>query len=227
MIKFYYNTGPNPMKVALLLEEVGMKYEAIPIDSRLGDQHKPEYLAINPNAKAPSLIDGDATLFDSNAILLYLAEKTGKFIPEGSGPERGEMLSWLMFVATGIGPYSGQSVHFQHHAPEKLEYAINRYRYEAKRHYQIIDNRLKNQSYMLGEQYSIIDMAVWGWATRVGYVLDEQARDAMPNLKRLVQEISSRPAALRAQALVDAHSFKMEMDEDARRNMFPSNLVKV
>jgi GST-like protein len=227
MIKFYYNTGPNPMKVALLLEEVGMKYQAIPVDGRLGDQHKPEYLAINPNAKAPSLIDGDVTLFDSNAILLYLAEKTGKFIPEGSGPERGEMLSWLMFVATGIGPYSGQSVHFQHHAPEKLEYAINRYRYEAKRHYQIIDNRLKNQSYMLGEQYSIIDMAVWGWATRVGYVLDEQARDAMPNLKRLVEEISSRPAALRVQALVDAHSFKMEMDEDARRNMFPSNLVKV
>ena len=227
MIKFYYNTGPNPMKVALLLEEVGMKYQAIPVDGRLGDQHKPEYLAINPNAKAPSLIDGDATLFDSNAILLYLAEKTGKFIPEGSGPERGEMLSWLMFVATGIGPYSGQSVHFQHHAPEKLEYAINRYRYEAKRHYQIIDNRLKNQSYMLGEQYSIIDMAVWGWATRVGYVLDEQARDAMPHLKRLVEEISSRPAALRVQALVDTHSFKMEMDEDARRNMFPSNLVKV
>jgi GST-like protein len=227
MIKFYYNTGPNPMKVALLLEEVGMKYQAIPVDGRLGDQHKPEYLAINPNAKAPSLIDGDVTLFDSNAILLYLAEKTGKFIPEGSGPERGEMLSWLMFVATGIGPYSGQSVHFQHHAPEKLEYAINRYRYEAKRHYQIIDNRLKNQSYMLGEQYSIIDMAVWGWATRVGYVLDEQARDAMPNLKRLVEEISSRPAALRVQALVDTHSFKMEMDEDARRNMFPSNLVKV
>jgi len=227
MIKFYYNTGPNPMKVALLLEEVGMKYQAIPVDGRLGDQHKPEYLAINPNAKAPSLIDGDVTLFDSNAILLYLAEKTGKFIPEDSGPERGEMLSWLMFVATGIGPYSGQSVHFQHHAPEKLEYAINRYRYEAKRHYQIIDNRLKNQSYMLGEQYSIIDMAVWGWATRVGYVLDEQARDAMPHLKRLVEEISSRPAALRVQALVDTHSFKMEMDEDARRNMFPSNLVKV
>lgn len=227
MIKFYYNSGPNPMKVALLLEEVGMKYQAIPVDGRLGDQHKPEYLAINPNAKAPSLIDGDVTLFDSNAILLYLAEKTGKFIPEDSGPERGEMLSWLMFVATGIGPYSGQSVHFQHHAPEKLEYAINRYRYEAKRHYQIIDNRLKNQSYMLGEQYSIIDMAVWGWATRVGYVLDEQARDAMPHLKRLVEEISSRPAALRVQALVDTHSFKMEMDEDARRNMFPSNLVKV
>ena len=227
MIKFYYNSGPNPMKVALLLEEVGMKYQAIPVDGRLGDQHKPEYLAINPNAKAPSLIDGDVTLFDSNAILLYLAEKTGKFIPGGSGPERGEMLSWLMFVATGIGPYSGQSVHFQHHAPEKLEYAINRYRYEAKRHYQIIDNRLKNQSYMLGEQYSIIDMAVWGWATRVGYVLDEQARDAMPHLKRLVEEISSRPAALRVQALVDTHSFKMEMDEDARRNMFPSNLVKV
>lgn len=226
MVKFYYNTGPNPMKVALLLEEAGIKYEAIPIDGRLGDQHKPEYLAINPNAKAPSLVDGDVTIFDSNAILLYLAEKTGQFIPAGFGPERGEMLSWLMFVATGIGPYSGQSVHFQHHAPEKLEYAINRYRFEAKRHYGIIDKRLESRPYVLGEKYSIVDMAVWGWATRLAYVVDEATRDAMPNLKRLIDEISARPAALRVQALVDAHSFKVEMDADARKNMFPSNLVK-
>src|SRR5471032_62398 len=114
MIKFYYSGAPNPMKVALMLEETGLAYEAIPVDTRKGDQHKPEYLAINPNANVPAIVDGDATVFDSNAILLYLGEKTGKFL----SPDRGQLLSWLMFVASGIGPYSGQSVHFRNVAPE-------------------------------------------------------------------------------------------------------------
>src|SRR5476651_2351479 len=100
------------MKVALFLEEAGLAYEPIPVDTRKGEQHKPEFLAINPNGKVPAIIDGDATVFDSNAILLYLAEKTGQFLPGKSLAERGQMLSWLMFVASGIGPYSGQSVHF-------------------------------------------------------------------------------------------------------------------
>ena len=100
MLKFYYNLGPNPMKVALFLEETGLPYEAIPVDGRKGDQHKPEYKAINPNAKAPSIVDDGKRVFDSNAILLYLAEKTGKFT--GPAEQRGEMLSWLMFVATGV-----------------------------------------------------------------------------------------------------------------------------
>jgi GST-like protein len=100
MIKFYYNMAPNPMKVALCLEEMGLPYELVPVDTRKGEQHSPEYLAINPNAKVPAIVDGGETVFDSNAILLYLAEKTGKFTP----PKRGEMLSWMMFVASGIGP---------------------------------------------------------------------------------------------------------------------------
>src|SRR6266436_1885017 len=131
MLKFYYSGAPNPTKVALFLEEAGLPYDAIPVDTRKGEQHKQEFLAINPNAKLPAIVDGDATVFDSNAILLYLADKTGKFLPENTPAARGSMLSWLMFVASGIGPYSGQAVHFQHHAPEKLPYAINRYRYEA------------------------------------------------------------------------------------------------
>ena len=226
MLKFYYNAGPNPMKVALFLEEAGLEYAPMPIDGRKGDQHKPDYLAINPNAKAPSLVDGDAVIFDSNAILLYLAEKTGKFLPKGGDAERGALLSWLMFVATGVGPYSGQSVHFQHHAPEKLAYAINRYRFEAKRHYGILDKRLADRPYLLGDAYSIVDMAAWGWARLIPTVLDEAAWADLPNLKRLVDEIGARPAAAKATALAQSGKFKTEMDEDARRNMFPSNLVQ-
>lgn len=226
MITFYYNAGPNPMKVALFLEEAGLDYDVVPIDGRKGDQHKPEYLAINPNAKAPSLIDGDVTLFDSNAILLYLGEKTGKFMPAENAVARGELLSWLMFVATGVGPYSGQSVHFQNHAPEKLPYAINRYRFEAKRHYGVLDKRLADSRYILGDAYTIVDMAAWGWARMLHVVLDEDAWGDLPNLKRLIDEINARPAAEKATALAAKGAFKTEMDEEARRNMFPSNLTK-
>src|SRR5215210_8947854 len=151
MIKFYYSGAPNPAKVALFLEEAGLPYDPIPVDTRKGDQHKPEYLAINPNAKVPTIVDGDAVVFDSNAILLYLAEKTGKFLPENTPKARGELLSWLMFVASGVGPYAGQSVHFRNYAPEKNEYAINRYAYEAQRHFGIINERLANNKYMLGD----------------------------------------------------------------------------
>ncbi len=223
MLKFYYSGAPNPVKVALFLEEAGLDYEAIPVDTREGDQFKPGFLALNPNAKVPVIVDGDVRVFDSNAILLYLAEKTGKFLP-GDGPEaRGELLSWLMFVASGVGPYSGQSVHFRNHAPEQLPYAINRYKYEAQRHYGIIDARLAGQPYMLGDDYTIVDMAVWGWARLMPVVLGDGVLAKMPNLERLVDEITARPAAERAIALKDRHSFKTEMDEASRRNMFPGN----
>jgi len=134
MIKFYYNLAPNPTKVALALEEMGLPYELVPVDTRKGDQHTPAFLAINPNAKVPAIVDGDATVFDSNAILLYLAEKTGTFGGGKSPAARGELLSWMMFVASGIGPYSGQSVHFRNYAPEPKDYAVTRYTFEARRH---------------------------------------------------------------------------------------------
>jgi GST-like protein len=225
MLKFYYNTAPNPMKVALFLEEAGLDYEAIPVDSRQGDQFKPAYVAVNPNSKAPSIVDDGHAVFDSNAILLYLGEKTGKFMPADTPGARGELLSWLMFVATGIGPYSGQAVHFQHHAPEKLPYAINRYVYEAERHYGILDDRLGNSRYMLGDDYTIVDMCVWGWARLLPLILGEGALEARANLKRLVDEISARPATERALAIKDRneHVFKAEMDDEARKFMFPQN----
>ena len=171
MLSFYYNTGPNPMKVALFLEEAKLEYEAIPVDTRKGDQHQAAYLSINPNAKAPSIVDNGVIVFDSNAILLYLADKTGKFLPKQSKTARADLLSWLMFVASGVGPYSGQSVHFKVHAPEKISYALNRYSFEAKRHYQILNDRLSTYQFILGNEYTIVDMATWGWARLIPRVL--------------------------------------------------------
>ena len=189
-------------------------------DTRKGDQHKPEFRKVNPNGKVPAIIDGDATVFDSNAILLYLAEKTGQFLPPSTSSARGELLSWLMFVATGVGPYSGQAVHFRHHAPEQLPYAVNRYLFEARRHYAILEARLAERRYMLGDAYTIVDMALWGWARMVPFVLGDDAWDELPQVKRLLDEISARPAAERALALKERHAFKTELDEEARRNMF-------
>lgn len=227
MLKFYYNASPNPTKVALFLEEANIPYEAIAIDTRKGDQHKAEFLAVNPNGKVPAIDDGGVVVFDSNAILLYLAEKTGKFLPARSDKSRGELLSWLMFVATGVGPYSGQSVHFRNFAPEKVDYAINRYAFEADRHYKILDARLAKQKYMVGDSYTIVDMGVWGWVRMMPLVLGEQAWAKFPNLKRLIDEISARPAAQRALTLKDKHKFKTEMDDEARQAMFRHLTEKV
>ena len=227
MLKFYYSGAPNPTKVALFLEEAGLQYEAIPVDGRKGDQHKPEFLAVNPNAKVPAIVDGDVTVFDSNAILLYLAEKTGKFLPPKGDKLRGELLSWLLFVASGVGPYSGQLVHFRTYAPEKNEYAINRYAFEAQRHFGIVDARLAKHKYMVGDTYTIVDMDLWGWARLIPMLSGEAAWAKYPNLKRLVDEISARPAAQRAVALKDRHKFKTEMDDEARRAMFRHMTEKV
>ncbi len=221
MIRFYYNLGPNPMKVALLLEELELPYQPVPVDSRKGDQFDPGFVALNPNSKLPCLVDGDVTVFDSNAILLYLAERTGRFLPEATPGARGELLSWLMFVATGIGPYSGQAVHFRHFAPEPKAYAVGRYAFEAERHWGILEARLGGRRFMLGDSYGIVDMAVWGWARMLPFVTgDEAVWTRLPNLHRLLDEINARPAAARAGALKDRHAFKAEMDGDARRHLF-------
>ncbi len=219
MIRFYYNLAPNPTKVALCLEEMGLAYEPVPVDTRLGEQHAPEFLKINPNAKVPAIVDDGQVVFDSNAILLYLAEKTGQFLPPAAG--RGPMLSWLMFVASGIGPYSGQAVHFTRFAPEPKDYAVRRYLFEARRHWGILDARLAEHRFMLGDDYGIVDMAVWGWSRLVPFVLGAEGFAGLPNVKRHLEEINARPAAARALALKDRHAFKAEMDEPARRAMFP------
>jgi GST-like protein len=222
MIRFYFYPAPNPAKVALALEETGLPYEVVPVDTRKGEQFTPAFRAINPNSKTPAIVDGEVTVFDSNAILLYLAEKTGRFLPPNTPAARGEMLSWLMFVATGIGPYSGQAVHFKHFAPPPKEYPLQRYDYEAQRHWGIIDARLATRRYMLGDTYTIVDMAVWGWARAVPFIFGEGAWASRPNLKRHLDEISARPAAVRAEAIKERFKFKTETDEEARRFLFPS-----
>ena len=230
MLKFYFNGAPNPNKVALFLEESGLPYELVPVDTRKGDQFKPEFLAVNPNGKVPAIDDDGVFVFDSNAILLYLAEKTGKFLPANTPQNRAQLLSWLMFVATGVGPYSGQAVHFKHHAPRDLgkglEYAHNRYQFEAQRHYGILNDHLAKSRYMVGDTYTIVDMAFWGWARLAPHVLGEEVFAKYSNVKRLVDEISARPAAARAIALKDKFVFKAEMDDEARGIMFRHLKIK-
>ncbi len=221
MMQFYFNAAPNPMKVALMLEETGLDYEPVPVDTKKGQQHGEAFRAINPNGKVPALIDGDAVLFDSNAILLYLGEKTGQFMPGEGDAARGALLSWLMFVASGVGPYSGQAVHFRHFAKDRNAYAFERYRFEAQRHWQIVEDRLAAHPWMLGDAYTIVDMAVWGWADRLPFMLGDDAMDAYPSIARLQREIDARPAADRAKALPKAHAFKQEMDDEAIRHMYP------
>lgn len=225
MIKFWYNLAPNPMKVALLLEELGVAYEPIPVDTRKGEQHAASFKAINPNAKVPAIDDDGVVMFDSNAILLWLADKHGRFVArDASSAERADTLSWLMFIASGVGPFSGQAVHFRTAAPEPKEYALNRYDFEAHRHWGILNERLASRQWLVGNDYSIVDMAFWGWARMVPFVLDDkQAWDKYPHLKRLLDAISARPAAAKVEALRQRHSFKTELDDEARRAMFPQN----
>jgi GST-like protein len=223
MIKFYYHPSPNPAKVALFLEESGLPYELVPVDTRKGEQHTDAFKAINPNAKTPALVDGDAVVFDSNAILLYLAEKTGQFLPADTPAVRAQMYSWLMFIATGIGPYTGQNVHFKHAAPEPKQYALNRYDFEAWRHWKILDAHLAKNTWMVGDTYSLVDMALWGWARAVPYALGADAWDKLPHVKRLFDVINARPAAQRADALKTRHAYKTEVDDETRKAMFPQN----
>ena len=233
MIRFYFHPTPNPAKVALLLEELGLPYEVVPVDTAKGEQHAPAFRTINPNGKVPAIVDDDgpggreARVFDSSAILLYLGEKAGRFI--GTPADRPELLSWLFFISSGLGPFSGQAVHFQHAAPEKLPYAINRYRREIERHYRVLDKHLAGREFILGREYSIADMSAWGWLTRASRVLpgEGEALAAFLNLKRLFEKVDARPAAARAKAVGKNHAFKKETDEETKRAMFPSNYADI
>ena len=228
MLQLYYHPSPNPLKIALYLEETGLPYELVPIDTRKGEQHSPAFLAINPNAKTPALVDGDVNVFDSTAILLYLAQKTGQFLPPDTAAARAQMLSWLMFVATGIGPYCGQAVHFQHFAPEPKAYAVNRYTFEAERHWKLVDDQLAGRQWMVGDSYTLVDMAVWGWARMIPRFLGPEGLAGLPNVKRHLDAINARPAAQRAEALKERFAFKQEVDDETRKALFPQNarLVK-
>jgi GSH-dependent disulfide-bond oxidoreductase len=220
MIAFYFNAAPNPAKVALMLEETGLAYEAIPIDTRKGQQFDPQFLAINPNGKVPAIVDDGVNVFDSNAILLYLAEKTGQFLPDNTPQNRADLLSWLMFIGTGVGPFSGQAVHFKHYSPEKVPYAHDRYQFEVRRHYTILNEHLASRNFMVGDTYTIVDMDLWGWARMVPFILGDDAWADFPHVKKLLDWVSARPAAARALAIKDRFTFKAEMDDEARAIMF-------
>jgi GSH-dependent disulfide-bond oxidoreductase len=229
VIRFYFHPTPNPAKIALFLEEAGLPYEAIPVDTSKGEQHTPAFRAINPNGKVPAIIDTEGPcgketrVFDSTAILLYLAEKTGKLL--GSPQDKPELLSWLLFIASGLGPFSGQAVHFQFAAPPGLDYAVNRYRREAERHYQVLNDHLEGRTYIVGETYTIADISAWGWLDRASYVRKgaDDPLASFPNLKRLFETVNARPAAVRARAVGKQHPFKKVNDEETKRALFPSN----
>lgn len=218
--RFYFHPTPNPMKVALLLEELAAPYDIVLVDIFKGEQHAPAFRAINPNGKVPALVDDGVTLFDSNAILLHLAEKHGRFLPEAGQP-RASALSWLQFVATGVGPFSGQAVHFNHYAPEKLPYAVHRYMREIERHYRVLETRLADSPWLAGDEYTIADMALWGWARGPAFVFGEQGLADYPSVARLVSTIDARPAAQRAAALKDRVTIKTTFDAEAKKAMFP------
>ncbi len=229
MIRFYFHPTPNPAKVALFLEEAGLAYEVVPVDTRKGEQHLPAFRAVNPNGKVPAIVDTEgpggteARVFDSSAILLYLGDKTGRFV--GSPADRPELLSWLFFIASGLGPFSGQAVHFQHATPDEIPYAVNRYRREAERHYRVLDDHLAGRDHIVGSDYSIVDMSAWGWLDRASRVLKGETDPlaAFPNLERLFKAVDARPAVARARAVGQDHEFKQANDEAAQRAMFPSN----
>lgn len=229
MIRFYYHPTPNPAKIALFLEEAGIPYETVPVDTSKGEQHAPAFRAINPNGKVPVIVDTDgpgdreARVFDSTAILIYLAEKTSKFL--GTPEDRPELLSWLLFLGTGLGPFSGQAVHFQYAAPEGLDYAVNRYRREAERHYQVLNDHLEGRDWIVGDTYTITDISAWGWLDRASRVLKgaDEGLGQFPNLKRLFDTVDARPAAARAREVGKDHAFKKVNDEETKRALFPSN----
>ncbi|WP_250866728.1 glutathione S-transferase family protein [Caballeronia sp. INSB1] len=232
MIQFFFHPTPNPAKIALFLEESGLPYELKPVDTSKGEQHLPEFRAINPNGKVPAIVDTcgpggkEAAVFDSTAILLYLAEKTGQFL--GVAQDWPQLLSWLMFIASGLGPFSGQAVHFQFAAPEGLDYAVNRYRREADRHYQVLNDHMKGRRYIVGDSYTIADMSAWGWLDRASRVFkgSEDPLGRFPELKRWFAEIDARPAVARARAVNKSQAFKTVNDEETKRALFPSNFPK-
>ena len=222
-IELYYWPTPNGWKVAIFLEEAGLAYNVVPVDIASGDQFDEEYLKISPNNKMPAIVDPEGpdgkeiSLFESGAILLYLAEKTGRFYPV-SPRDRYVALQWLMFQMGHVGPMLGQAHHFRQYAPETIEYAVDRYTNEAARLYGVMDRHLSGNEYFAGE-YSIVDMAVYPWV--VPHERQGQSLDDYPNLSRWYEAVGSRPAVQRALEVGKELSKPLdEIDEESRNRLF-------
>ncbi|WP_248742772.1 MULTISPECIES: glutathione binding-like protein [unclassified Pseudomonas] len=206
MIDLYYWTTPNGHKISLFLEEAGLRYNVHPINISQGEQFQPHFLKIAPNNRIPAIVDHEPadggeplSLFESGAILLYLAEKTGKFLPKDL---RGRQvaLQWLFWQMGGLGPMAGQNHHFSQFAPEKIPYAIKRYIEETARLYGVLDKQLANHEFVAGSEYSIADMAIYPWI--VSHKWQSQNLEDFPNVLRWFNHIKDRPATVKAYALV-------------------------
>jgi GST-like protein len=200
MIDLYTFTTPNGRKPAIMLEEVGLPYNSIKIDIKKGDQFSPEFVAINPNSKIPAIVDQDTgiTVFESGAILIYLAEKTGQLLPSETA-NRIKVIEWLMFQMASVGPMFGQLGHFRNYAPEKIPYAIERYEKETLRLFGVLDGELAKQEFIAGD-YSIADIATYPWVAAyeyLGVTLDNHL-----NLKRWVETMKKRPAVQKGMAVL-------------------------
>jgi GST-like protein len=228
MIEVYSWATPNGHKVHIMLEECGLPYKVIPVDIGAGDQFTPQFLAISPNNKIPAIVDPEGpdgrpiSLFESGAILLYLAGKTGRFLPEGV-TARYEVLQWLMFQMGGVGPMLGQAHHFRIYAPEKIAYAVDRYTNEARRLYGVMDRRLASSRYIGGADYGIADIAIFPWLRS----WKNQGIDwnDHPHLKGWFDEIAGRPAVKRGvEVLADLR--KPLTDDAARKTLFGDDQYK-
>lgn len=224
MIDLYYWTTPNGHKITMFLEEAVIPYRVIPVNISAGEQFDPEFLKIAPNNRIPAMVDrepGDGgpaiSVFESGAILIYLAEKVGKFLPADLR-SRTETLQWLMWQMAGLGPMAGQNHHFSSYAPEKLPYAIERYVKETNRLYGVLDRRLADRAYAAGDDYSIADMAAYPWI--VLYERQGQNLADFPHLKRWFEAIQARPATQRAYAVAERVNSNPTVTEEARRFLF-------
>ncbi|MDY0936906.1 glutathione binding-like protein [Pseudomonas viridiflava] len=207
MIDLHYWTTPNGHKISLFLEESGLAYKVFPVNIGKNEQFKPDFLKISPNNRIPAIVDNDPadsgaplSLFESGAILLYLAEKTGRFIPSDLRG-RQEVSQWLFWQMGGLGPMAGQNHHFNRFAKEKIPYAIERYVNETARLYGVLDKRLADRDFVAGSDYSIADMAIYPWI--VPHTYQQQDLNDFPHLKRWFESIANRDATKRAYALAE------------------------
>jgi GST-like protein len=231
MIELYYWPTPNGHKITMFLEETGLAYRLTAVDIGAGAQFEPAFLALSPNNRIPAIVDhapadGGApqSVFESGAILVYLAEKTGRFLPAATRP-RTAVLEWLFWQVGGLGPMAGQNHHFNRYAPERVPYAIERYTRETNRLYGVLDERLARHRHVAGEEYSIADMAIYPWI--VPWKSQQQNLDDFPHLRRWFEAVAARPATARAYARADEFRRPATMDDEARRILFGQTTASI
>ena len=225
MIELYYWPTPNGHKITLFLEESGLPYKLNPVNIGKGEQFKSDFLKISPNNRMPAIVDTEPadggapiSIFESGAILLYLAEKTGKFLPQNTRA-RAEVMQWAFWQVGGLGPMAGQNHHFSQYAPQKIPYAIERYAKETNRLYGVLNNRLADRDFIAGHQYSIADMLCYPWI--VPYEKQGQNLSAFPNVKRWFENIKSRPATIKAYAIGESISKgQSSVNEESKKILF-------